>query len=102
MKTKSSNYLTRGTRNVMQIVCYVICVYVLFLYLRELLLQSGNIELPALHYLEPLDTCLMLIGGLTAGMILYLAGGKTNRLVGVSMIFINILIGGGLLLKALQ
>lgn len=75
-------------------------MYVIYLYLCEILLEY-HIKIPVLQSTYIFDVVLLYIGGIVLGIILIKIGGTFNKYLGTGMIFLNIVLGAILLMKAL-
>jgi hypothetical protein len=80
---------------------YIISIYILYLYLREILLDY-KVELPGWEFLFYFDVFLLFFGGILAGIGMLLLKGTFNRCFGIAMILVNLIVGGDLIAKALK
>lgn len=83
-----------------RIIIYFLCVYVIYLYLSEILLEY-HIKIPVLQSTYIFDVVLLYIGGILLGIVLLKLGGSFNKYLGIGMILLNVILGAILLMKAL-
>lgn len=83
-----------------KIISYVLCLYILYLYLREILFEY-RIELPMVNSIDIIDQILLLSGGLILGIVLLNIKGKFNKYLGIGMILINLVLTPIMLARAL-
>jgi hypothetical protein len=88
---------------VTQTVIYLLCLYDAYLYLPDTLaLFKIDFYPPDPDVLTYFDAAMMLFGGVVLGIVLLKFGGRFNRYLGVTMIFINVVLTPWFLFKALH
>jgi hypothetical protein len=87
---------------VIRIIFYFLCLYDIYLYLPDIFdLFKLNIEPPTTDYLLYFDAAMLLVGGITIGVMLIKAGGKFNKAFGVLMIVLNVVLTPLFIFRAL-
>ena len=81
-------------------IVYFLCVYVIYLYLSEVLLEY-HIKIPVLQSTYLFDVILLYIGGIILGIVLLKLSGAFNKSLGIGMILLNIILGAIFLMKAM-
>lgn len=87
---------------IVRYILYILCLYDLYLYLPDLFdLFKLDIEPPTTDYLLYFDAAMLLIGGIVIGIMLMRAGGKFNKVLGVVMILMNVILTPWFILRGL-
>lgn len=79
---------------------YSLAIATLYLYVCESLIEIGFESLPT-YWLPDAMIWVMLFGGMVSGVILYILGGRLNRIFGVVMIVLNFTVVPYLFMKAM-
>ncbi|MCO5934243.1 hypothetical protein NAF17_01720 [Mucilaginibacter sp. RB4R14] len=78
---------------IVRYILYTLCLYHLYLYLPDLFdLFKLDIQPPTTDYLMYFDAAMLLIGGIVIGVVLIRIGGKFNKVLGVTMILMNVVL----------
>ncbi|RYU90094.1 hypothetical protein EWM62_11165 [Mucilaginibacter terrigena] len=87
---------------IIRYILYTLCLYDLYLYLPDLFdVLKINLEPPTSDYLLYFDAAMLLIGGVVTGIILTRTGGKFNKILGVVMIMMNVILTPWFIFKAI-
>ncbi|OOQ60164.1 hypothetical protein [Mucilaginibacter pedocola] len=87
---------------IFRIILYILCLYDIYLYLPDVL-GMFNIRFypPDPDVLTYFDAAMMLVGGLIIGLLLRRQEGRFNKVLGLAMILLNVVLTPWFLYKAL-
>jgi hypothetical protein len=89
-------------RPLLKAILYILCLYDIYLYLPDVLgLFKINFYPPDPDILTYFDAAMLLIGGLTTGIMLIKLGGRFNKCLGIFMIVLNVVFTPLFLYRAL-
>ena len=85
------------------VIIYTFYLYSGYLYVAELSdSYSWQLHIPAIPHFYYFDIAGLLIGGISLGSLLIKLGGKSNKVIGIFMISLNLIIIPLLLVRAIN
>lgn len=87
---------------ILRAMLYLLCLYDVYLYLPDTLaLFKIDFYPPDPDALTYIDAAMMLFGGIVIGILLLRMGGKANKVLGIVMILLNVVLTPWFLFKAI-
>jgi uncharacterized membrane protein HdeD (DUF308 family) len=94
--------MSLNKKGTISIILYILCLYDIYLYLPDIFdLFKLDIEPPTTDYLLYFDAAMLLVGGIVTGIMLMRTGGKFNRVLGLVIILMNVVLTPLFIFKAL-